>query len=106
MTLAMLATNFAGASCAAQPARIETHSPSNSIARCSAVEHREATPMSEQLEAARRFYAEELRFTARLRSPALVEAFATVPAYSMRAACLATWFGVPSFGRSRGGPSL
>jgi protein-L-isoaspartate(D-aspartate) O-methyltransferase len=35
--------------------------------------------MSEQLEAARRFYAEELRFAARLRSPALVAAFATVP---------------------------
>jgi protein-L-isoaspartate(D-aspartate) O-methyltransferase len=35
--------------------------------------------MSDQLEAARRFYAEELRFAARLRSPALVAAFATVP---------------------------
>jgi protein-L-isoaspartate(D-aspartate) O-methyltransferase len=35
--------------------------------------------MSEQLEAARRFYAEELRLAARLRSPALVAAFATVP---------------------------
>jgi hypothetical protein len=32
MPLAMLATNFAGASCAAQSARIETHSPSNSTA--------------------------------------------------------------------------
>jgi protein-L-isoaspartate(D-aspartate) O-methyltransferase len=35
--------------------------------------------MTEQLEAARRFYAEELRFTARLRSPAVVAAFASVP---------------------------
>jgi protein-L-isoaspartate(D-aspartate) O-methyltransferase len=35
--------------------------------------------MSEQLEAARRCYAEELRFTAGLRSPAVVAAFATVP---------------------------
>ena len=42
-------------------------------------ERREATPMSEQLEAVRRFYAEELRFAAGLRSPALVAAFATVP---------------------------
>jgi hypothetical protein len=32
MLLAMLETNFAGASCAARPARIETHSPSNSTA--------------------------------------------------------------------------
>jgi hypothetical protein len=42
-------------------------------------ERREATPMSEQLEAVRRFYAEELRFAAGLRSPVLVAAFATVP---------------------------
>jgi protein-L-isoaspartate(D-aspartate) O-methyltransferase len=35
--------------------------------------------MTEQLEAARRFYAEELRFTAHLRSPAVVAAFASVP---------------------------
>ena len=35
--------------------------------------------MSEQLEAARRFYAEALRATAPLRVPAVVAAFATVP---------------------------
>ena len=59
------------------------HAPSNSSApetcRSSAGEPRQATPMSEQSEAARRFYAEELRFAARLRSPSLVAAFATVP---------------------------
>jgi hypothetical protein len=35
--------------------------------------------MSEQLETARRCYAEELRFTAHLRSPAVVAGFASVP---------------------------
>ena len=35
--------------------------------------------MVDQLEAARRSYAEELRFTAHLRLPAVVAAFATVP---------------------------
>ena len=35
--------------------------------------------MTDQLETARRSYAEELRFTAHLRSPAVVAAFATVP---------------------------
>ena len=35
--------------------------------------------MSESAEAARRSYAEELRFTTRMRSPALLAAFATVP---------------------------
>ena len=35
--------------------------------------------MTEQLDAIRRFYAEELRFTAHLRSPAVVMAFANVP---------------------------
>jgi hypothetical protein len=35
--------------------------------------------MTDQLETARRSYAEELHFTAHLRSPAVVAAFATVP---------------------------
>ncbi len=35
--------------------------------------------MSDQVAAARRAYAEELRFTAGLRSPAVIDAFATVP---------------------------
>ena len=35
--------------------------------------------MTESTEAARRAYAEELRFTTRMRSPALLAAFATVP---------------------------
>jgi hypothetical protein len=35
--------------------------------------------MTDQLEAARRSYAEELRFTAHLDSPAVVAAFASVP---------------------------
>src|ERR1700679_4079144 len=36
-------------------------------------------PMTDQLEAARQSYAEELRFTAHLDSPAVVAAFAAVP---------------------------
>jgi protein-L-isoaspartate(D-aspartate) O-methyltransferase len=35
--------------------------------------------MTDQLETARRSYAEELHFTAHLRAPAVVAAFATVP---------------------------
>jgi protein-L-isoaspartate(D-aspartate) O-methyltransferase len=36
-------------------------------------------PTADPIEAARHAYAEELRFTARVRSPAVVKAFATVP---------------------------
>ena len=35
--------------------------------------------LTDEVMAARQFYAEELRFTARIRSPAVVAAFAAVP---------------------------